>query len=205
MTSGEVCDDGSKIRSGAEGCSADCKEIEPGWYCPFPGRPCRPIERQSWSVDAGAVYDGGSQCQPNCSDSSMDAGAVCDGGKDLCGLTCGNGVVDPGEECDDGWDQNDDNTYGGCTTRCKLGAHCGDGIVNSSEEKCDLGDDNGIPYGQEYGCTAACTRVHFCGDGIPDPEYGEACDLGELNGEPNQRCDKNCQIVGQQTCYIFCL
>jgi hypothetical protein len=41
----------------------------------------------------------------------------------------------------------------------------------------------------------ACTKRHFCGDGNADGDLGEECDLGELNGQPQQGCDKDCRHV----------
>ena len=90
----------------------------------------------------------------DCGDGELDPGETCDLGHGknsdagACTLgcqkaECGDGLVHIGkEECDAGGDNNGD-TYGGCTTTCKLGARCGDGTVNGPEE-CDLGDaDNG--------------------------------------------------------------
>ena len=38
LTPDETCDDGN--RADGDGCSADCKTIEPGWQCRVPGMPC---------------------------------------------------------------------------------------------------------------------------------------------------------------------
>ena len=83
------------------------------------------------------------------------------------------------EECDWGA-MNADAEYGGCTTQCFAGPFCGDGIVNGPEE-CDLGDQNGTIDGPG-GCSSGCTKPHYCGDGVPDPDRGEECDFGALNG-----------------------
>ena len=173
----EICDDGNS-KSG-DGCSADCHLIEPGWFCPAPGKGCRPDRRAFPAIDAGAVCDGGGSC-----------------------AVCGNGIVEPGEDCDDGIDpsaelHNEDGLYGGCTTACKLGPYCGDGIVNGSEG-CDLASDNGVVHhdgiaGEPSYCSSACTVAHYCGDGIADGDLGEECDLGPLNGQMDQRCDSNCK------------
>jgi hypothetical protein len=96
-----------------------------------------------------------------------------------CVSTCGDGVAVANEECDNGSDNND-TTYGGCTTQCKWGTYCGDGIVNGPEE-CDKGKNNGGEYANG-GCTLACTKPHYCGDGIVDTDRGGECDLGPNNG-----------------------
>src|SRR5512138_2257210 len=105
LTSDEVCDDGPALGQG--GCAVDCQTILPGWICPFPGRPCRPVA-------SSVAIDGGAGAAP----------------------ICGNGVLEPGEACDDG-SASDDRNYGGCTTQCKLGERCGDGQVNGPGEECD--------------------------------------------------------------------
>jgi len=107
-----------------------------------------------------------------------------------CVPTCGDGVTVADEECDCGSDAskvptgcpgpNDDNTYGGCTSKCTWGGCCGDGIVNGPEE-CDSGKDNGTQSGNG-GCTLGCTKPHYCGDDNVDTDRGEECDLGDRNG-----------------------
>ena len=41
LTSDEACDDGNKVSG--DGCSADCKTVEPGWQCRVPGKKCVPL------------------------------------------------------------------------------------------------------------------------------------------------------------------
>lgn len=88
-----------------------------------------------------------------CGDGEIDPGETCDLGhgtnsdSGACTLQCetakcGDGLLHVGkEQCDAGGDNND-ATYGGCTTKCTLGPRCGDSSVNGPEE-CDLGAGNG--------------------------------------------------------------
>jgi fibro-slime domain-containing protein len=108
-----------------------------------------------------------------------------------CAPTCGDGVATVGEECDNGA-ANQDDVYGGCTTKCLYGPFCGDGVTNGTEQ-CDLGRNNKGGYGAD-GCTPSCQRAHFCGDGILDSAYGEACDAGASS---SGSCDAKCQIIMQ--------
>jgi cysteine-rich repeat protein len=70
----EECDDGNTV--GGDGCGMLC-QLEAGWECPDPGRPCRDMR---------------------CGD---DIPTGCDGGA---GGFCGDGILNPeqGEECDQG-------------------------------------------------------------------------------------------------------
>jgi fibro-slime domain len=118
-----------------------------------------------------------------------------------CTPTCGDGVTVADEECDcgDGTKpapascpgSNNDDTYGGCTTKCKWGGFCGDGVINGTEE-CDDGPKNGTQYGGG-GCTLGCTRAHFCGDNVVDTSQGEECDLGDANG--GELCTDKCKLI----------
>jgi hypothetical protein len=105
---------------------------------------------------------------------------------------CGDGVVSGDEECDDGNGpgnpHNDDNTYGGCTTACRLGPYCGDGMVNGPEI-CDLGPGNLPTYGSP-GCSYACKPARYCGDGIIETFRHEMCDPPGI-----QYCMPNCIVL----------
>jgi cysteine-rich repeat protein len=164
----EACDDGNTV--GGDGCSDDCREVEPGWRCPAVGRPCL--------------------CEPD--------GGLCTGGDAMVGATCGNGIVEPGEACDDGSDpnrtpHNQDDAYGGCTTRCSYGGFCGDGVVNGAEA-CDEGSRNVELYG-EPGCSFLCTQAGYCGDGIVQDRGVEDCDMGPANGDWRSPCDLQCRFI----------
>jgi fibro-slime domain-containing protein len=123
-------------------------------------------------------------------------------GRSQCGPTCGDGVVTGSEECDNGADNND-TTYGGCTTECRWGPFCGDGVVQGEPdgpEQCDAGKDNG----SGGACNIACKKPRSCGDGVVDTDLGEECDLGDKNGV---RLDTGLQPVADSsdpTAQVFC-
>jgi hypothetical protein len=77
--------------------------------------------------------------------------------RSTCVPTCGDGVLVAGEDCDSG-PANNDNAYGGCTTRCTLGPRCGDSIVQPVDgEVCDFGHLNGTGLN----CDANCKAIHL--------------------------------------------
>ncbi len=219
LSHNEACDDGNTMSG--DGCSGDCLTIESGWRCRVPGRPCVPVCGDGLLIGGEGCDDGNtvsgdgcaSMCQVEpgfacptvglpcvwaCGDPFLHAGASCDGGSQPVS-TCGDGIATPDEECDDGNDpskspHNDDSAYGGCTTACTYGAYCGDGIINGPEE-CDDGSANNWGYGEPGSCSFSCTKSHYCGDGIVDPEYGEDCDMGDLNGQAGEMCDYQCNYI----------
>jgi fibro-slime domain-containing protein len=135
--------------------------------------------------------------------------------KTVCTPRCGDGVTSGGEECDCSdansptpdscnGQKNDDNVYGGCTTKCKYGAYCGDGNTDTGEV-CDAGTNNGATYITDKnsgGCSVTCQLPHFCGDKHVDTAFGEQCDLGDsngqkilVNGKMCEVCDSSCQLI----------
>ncbi len=155
-------------------------------------------------------YDGcTSTCMkgPHCGDGirQSDEGEACDNGfnddvyaynSDSCGPGCtmpphcGDGDVAPSFElCDEGED-NDDNTYNGCTTSCVWGPYCGDGDV-APEEDCDEGTNNTFYSADGEGCGPDCKPAPYCGDGIRNgPEQcddGTDDNTGEYGG-----CNEDC-------------
>ena len=134
-----------------------------------------------------------SECIPHCGDGIVSGGEECD---------CGDGTVPVPTGCSG---KNDDNQYGGCTTKCKFGPFCGDGTQNGPEQ-CDKGKDNGSDL-TKTGCTFGCTTPHVCGDHILDTDQHEECDLGDNNGvkldatgvpsngpEAQVQCNTDCTI-----------
>jgi cysteine-rich repeat protein len=131
-----------------------------------------------------------SACTPRCGDGRVTAGEQCD---------CGDGSIDVPSGCAG---KNDDNQYGGCTTKCKYGPFCGDGKTqteNGGKEQCDHGKDNGDT--SKDGCTIGCLSPHFCGDGIIDTDQKEECDKGENNGK---KLDKEGNPSDADDAFIHC-
>jgi cysteine-rich repeat protein len=128
----ESCDDGNVFPG--DGCSSNCS-VEPGYYCPTPGKPClvspAPLgcgdgQRDPWEACDDGVNDGRYDgCNPDCS----------------LGPHCGDGIVQAAhEDCDPGGQNT--GAYGGCRYDCTPGPYCGDGVVNPPYEECDLGPNN---------------------------------------------------------------
>jgi len=133
---GEQCDDGNT--NNGDGCSATC-QIETGWQCPAPGQVCMPCGTNA--CDAGPAG--------HCGDGIVQTGEECD---------CGDGTIPVPRGCPG---VNNDNTYGGCTTKCTRGPRCGDGIVQTNYgEQCDLGSQNGVfQSGLGGECTPYCQWI----------------------------------------------
>jgi fibro-slime domain-containing protein len=144
LTSDETCDDGN-TKSG-DGCSGDCKTIEPGWQCRVPGKPCTPLCGDGIVTANETCDDGNTNSGDGCSATcKVEIGYSCSGQPSVCThTTCGNGKVEGGEGCDDG------NTmpFDGCSEDCQIepdcsGASCtspcGDGIIMGNKQ-CDDGN-----------------------------------------------------------------
>ncbi len=120
------------------------------------------------------------------------------GSPSLCTSDCGDGIVVGTEQCDRG-SQNvspSSDTYGKCTTQCKLGSYCGDKHIEANREVCDNGINidvyaPGAPNGQ---CTAECKLPPYCGDGATQSAFGEECDDGASNQNVYGKCQANCTL-----------
>ncbi|MES1207519.1 MAG: DUF4215 domain-containing protein [Pseudomonadota bacterium] len=155
-TPDEACDDGNAMSG--DGCSSDCRTVDPGYSCVPVGRACHRIAR----CGDGAVVlpelcdDGnltaGDGCSATC---KIEVGHKCAGAPSACTLTvCGDNKVEGAESCDMG----DAVPFDGCSADCQSepdctkGAcisRCGDGIVVG--EACDDGNSN-----SGDGCSADC-------------------------------------------------
>jgi cysteine-rich repeat protein len=132
---GEVCDDGNTLSG--DGCSGDCKTIEPGYFCPGVGL-CTPIPTCGDGCDVAGAIAYGLGCTAGCERAPY----------------CGDGIVQAeyGEQCDTG--NPAAPPYAGCTFECKRGPYCGDGVVDVPfGESCDDGTANGT---EGDACSSVC-------------------------------------------------
>jgi fibro-slime domain-containing protein len=158
LTSDEACDDGN-TQSG-DGCSATCLQVERGFSCASPGKPCREIARcgdgivaASEQCDDGNVAPGDG-CSERC---RVELGKKCEGAPSVCtAAVCGNGKVEGAESCDDG----NAVPFDGCSALClrepnctgaSCTSECGDGLLIN--EECD--DGNTV---DGDGCSSKCTK-----------------------------------------------
>lgn len=115
------------------------------------------VESTGPPVSCGnAVLEPGEECDPGYEFLS-DSGAC----TLLClSARCGDGLVWEGEELCDHGANNNDMTYGGCSTQCLPGPACNDAIVQEPEE-CDAGSANGSGESPEDGvpCDSGCRFV----------------------------------------------
>lgn len=158
----EVCDDGNEVDD--DGCAGDCRSVDPGYYCPAPGMPCRERCGDGDVTGDEECEDGNATSGDGCSSTCrIEAGASCNGSACVFAV-CGNGTVEAGEACDLGADNGRYTGDGnGCGATCTLEPSCRSG-----------------------GVTGACTTA--CGDGNVDS--GEECDDG--NGTPGDGCSDDC-------------
>ncbi|MBO4350323.1 MAG: DUF4215 domain-containing protein, partial [Proteobacteria bacterium] len=206
VETGEQCDDGNT--ENGDGCAADCKSVEEGYWCPGQGGACEESDDDpnpnkpkcgngkvegSEQCDDGNLKDGDG-CSSDCT--AIEAGFDCPEEGGACtpqsNKKCGNNKVDEGEDCDPGSSPAeygvDDDGNPLCTSECQLAAFCGDGIVQEDQdEECDEGIENeGKRTGGDGaygGCTPDCKKASFCGDGIWDQEY-EVCDIVFVGENP---------------------
>jgi fibro-slime domain-containing protein len=224
IETGETCDDGNSVPG--DGCSGTC-QIEPGYACPNPGKPCvftgqglcgdGKIEGTEGCDDGNTVSGDG--CSSTC---QVEAGYSCTIPGQPCTktnvATCGDGMVETGEQCDDGNTVSGDGCSSTCQlekgwtcptpgTPCKRQEYCGDGIVEAANgEQCD--DGNTIPGD---GCSGTCQIEpgYACPDqGLPcvyiwvcgngKVDPGETCDDG--NTVSGDGCSSTCQTEAGYTC-----
>ena len=174
LTKDEACDDHNTLSN--DGCSADCRRVDPGYSC-FPvGQPCHRIARcgDGVKVQPEQCDDGntlaGDGCSPVC---KIETGFQCSGthpndpndtSTSVCAPTvCGDGKIEGIESCDDG----NSMPFDGCSADCQNEPHC-------TGDACTLG----------------------CGDGIKASQ--EQCDDG--NTIDGDGCSRDCMIEAGWTC-----
>jgi fibro-slime domain-containing protein len=118
----------------------------------------------------------------------------------VCQPICGDGFAAGTEQCDRGG-QNvspTGNTYGKCTTECKLGPYCGDKTPQAPSEICDNGLNidayvNKVPTALQ--CAPGCGMPTYCGDGMLQKANLEECDNGTANNQNVYgKCQTNCKL-----------
>lgn len=166
----EICDDKNVLPG--DGCSANCRMVEPGWECAREGFACRTICGDGVKLGAEQCDDGDTTSNDGCSAAcKIEPGKKCDDAvpQNCTGnAVCGNGVKEGNEPCDDG-----NKTWrDGCTPDCKAEPTCGAG---------------------------ACTSL--CGDGIQLPNAAAGtCDDG--NTVSGDGCDEDCKVESGYTCAV---
>jgi fibro-slime domain-containing protein len=155
-TTDEACDDGNTVSG--DGCSADCRTVEPGYSCAPVGHLCHRIARCGDGVVVlPELCDDGNQtagdgCSATC---KIELGWKCSGDPSVCSATtCGDSLIEGAESCDDGNAMPFDGCSADCQSEpnCATGAclsRCGDGIVVG--EACD--DGNNL---DGDGCSSTC-------------------------------------------------
>lgn len=181
----EACDDGNK--DSGDGCGSNCRYLEPGYVCPDPGQPCRPIAKCGDGVPVFPEQcdDGNLVSGDGCSDiCKFEIGFKCSGTPSSCTpTTCGDGVPEGAETCDD----SNGLPFDGCSERCQgeplctengCTSTCGDGLKIGDEE-CD--DGNAI---DRDGCSSTCKI-----------EPGYVCEQAPACPDGQTDCPMNLPIV----------
>lgn len=174
----EACDDGNA--SDGDGCSADCTQIEDGWQCRMPGKPCVPRCGDGQLVGGEQCDDGNTDNDDGCSSTCIrEPGFDCSSGHCIA-IVCGDGDKTGAEACDLG-DQNGlfNGDGSGCSKTCTpeptcrvdgktqaCSTACGDGNIDSGEE-CDDGNHN-----DNDGCSSKCTKED--GFNCQNKDYSDA-------------------------------
>jgi len=219
----EQCDDGNQ--TAGDGCSLKCRVEASYWDCPTSGGPCKSnVTCGDGKVEGGEVCDDKNTtdadgCAANCM--AVDVGWICRKPGIPCTPQCGDGKILPGvEDCDD----NNKTDKDGCSRTCmkEVGYNCtgepsvctttvcGNGTVEGTEI-CDLGEKNGLFYGDGKGCSNACTPEPLCRDPAGGPTHectsvcgdgmrlgNEECDDGNLAKADG--CSETCTIEAGQSC-----
>nr|WP_224245766.1 DUF4215 domain-containing protein [Hyalangium gracile] len=215
IQAGEACDDGNK--SGGDGCAADCKAIESGWFCDTAGASCiRNVCGDGRTGSTEACDDRNTTSNDGCSATcTIEAGWTCPPGGGRCNAArCGDGIIAGDEDCEDG--DNPPAGNDGCSAVCRLErgykcetpgspcvtTTCGDRKVEGTEQ-CDDGNNN-----MGDGCSPLCVRepncnngncTAVCGDGVILPgDTTEECDDGNLR--PNDGCSPQCKYEPGFSC-----
>jgi fibro-slime domain-containing protein len=118
----------------------------------------------------------------------------------VCAPICGDGFVAGVEQCDRAALNvaPGSNTYGKCTTECKLGPYCGDKTPQIPPEVCDnsLNIDAYVSTVPSAGmCAPGCLTPSYCGDGVLQKANQEECDNGTANNQNVYgKCQTNCKL-----------
>jgi len=119
----------------------------------------------------------------------------------VCTPICGDGFAAGSEQCDRGTLNvpPTGNTYGKCTTECKLGPYCGDKKMPlTPPEVCDNGLNidaytSSVPTALQ--CAPGCVAPNYCGDGILQKGNLEECDDGTTNNTGAYgKCGTKCKL-----------
>lgn len=118
----EACDDGNVLGSPgtADGCSANCSFVNPGYGCPTPGSLCTMAACGNGNLDGGEECDSAwTGAATRCIGCKLQNGAYCDPVTETCvAEMCGNGILLGNEECDLGAQNGVLNS--GCQNDCTV-------------------------------------------------------------------------------------